>query len=132
MQIINVHIMAPQNWPYFPNPDTRHRQMKGLFEFLDRAPGMPRAILGDFNASPLWPVYRKMAARFTDAALACADPGVIPPRTWPNLSSCGMGGLIRIDHCFVDGLVPLRTQVVPIKGSDHFGLCVDLEVAPAR
>jgi len=128
IQIVNVHIMAPQTWPYFPNRHTRHGQMNGLLEFLDRAPQTPRAILGDFNASPLWPVYRRMASRYTDAAAACAGRGASPRATWPNLSAVGLGALIRIDHCFVSRLTPLRTQVVPIEGSDHCGLCVDLSI----
>src|SRR5262245_18025094 len=27
IEIVNVHIMAPHTWPYFPNPHTRRRQL---------------------------------------------------------------------------------------------------------
>jgi endonuclease/exonuclease/phosphatase (EEP) superfamily protein YafD len=131
IEIVNVHILGPHTWPYFPSRATRRGQLRGLLEFLDRDPGVPRAILGDFNASPCWSVYRRMAARFTDAAIACAGSGVAPRPTWPHFPSLGVSGLIRIDHCFVSGLTPLHAQVVPIKGSDHFGLCVDLGAEPA-
>ena len=127
IEIVNVHIMAPHVWPYFPNFHTRRAQVSGLLDFLDRDPRTPRAVLGDFNASPIWPVYRRMRARFTDAALAARDGACAP--TWPHVPRIGLRGLLRIDHCFVAGLTAIDARVVPIPGSDHLGLCVDLAVA---
>ena len=119
-EIACVHISGPHTWPYFPAKHTRRSQLRALLAHLDREPDLPRAVLGDFNASPLWPVYRRMARRLSDAARANPRP------TWPHVPSRGLRGLIRIDHCFVQGLEVRGTQVVPVAGTDHLGLCVDL------
>ena len=39
----------------------------------------------------------------------------------------GLAGLIRIDHCFVSGLTALGARVVPLPGSDHLGLFIDVQ-----
>jgi endonuclease/exonuclease/phosphatase family metal-dependent hydrolase len=130
IEIVNVHIMGPHTWPYFPSRDTRRDQLSGLLDFLDRAPETPRAILGDFNSSPIWPLYRRMRTRFTDAALS-AETGSCDP-TWPHVPRIGLRGLLRIDHCFVSRLTALAARVVAIPGSDHLGLCVDVAVGDHR
>ncbi|MBO6576787.1 MAG: endonuclease/exonuclease/phosphatase family protein [Rhodothermales bacterium] len=121
MEVINWHVMGPHTWPYFPNPNTRRAHLRQLDEWMWQHPQMPRAVLGDYNASPIWPFYRAMRSRLEDAVLLSGDP---PPRTWPAL---GLGGLIRIDHCFVSGLTCTRARRVELPGSDHFGLLVDLK-----
>lgn len=126
IDIVNVHMMAPHMWPYTHSLALRRGQLSGLLRFLAQDPDIPRAILGDFNASPLWPVYRRLASRFTDAAVAVAGGHGRPHPTWPHLPALGLKGLIRIDHCFLSRLLALDVQVVPILGSDHLGLCVDV------
>jgi len=126
IDIVNVHMKAPHMRPYARSLALRRGQLSGLLHFLAREPHIPRAILGDFNASPLWPVYRRLASRFTDAAAAVADGHGKPHPTWPHLPALGLKGLIRIDHCFLSHLSALEVQVVPIAGSDHLGLCVDI------
>jgi endonuclease/exonuclease/phosphatase (EEP) superfamily protein YafD len=127
IEIINVHIMGPHTWPYSPRWDTRRGQLAGLLRWIEREPQRPRAMLGDFNSSPIWPLYRSLAARLTDAA--AARPGSSRFRTWPHVPALGLTGLIRIDHCFLSNLVARDVQVVPIPGSDHLGLCVDVTFA---
>ncbi len=127
IEIVNVHMMAPHMRPYARSLSLRRGQLSGLLNFLARNSGIPRAILGDFNASPLWPLYRRLASRFTDAAATVARGHKRRPRpTWPYLPALGLKGLIRIDHCFLSHLSALDAQVVPIPGSDHLGLCVDV------
>lgn len=126
IEIVNVHIMAPHCWPYFPRRHTRRRQFAQLSSFLDRESDMPRAVLGDLNSSPIWPFYRRLAARLTDAVEAMASEDSPPRPTWPHLPMLGIKGLIRIDHCFLSGLKARSARVVPIRGSDHLGLCVDV------
>jgi len=58
--------------------------------------------------------------------VAAARGHAKPRPTWPHLPALGFKGLLRIDHCFVSRLCALRVQVVPIAGSDHLGLCVDV------
>jgi endonuclease/exonuclease/phosphatase (EEP) superfamily protein YafD len=132
IEIVNVHIMGPHTWPYFPNRYTRRGQLSGLLDFLDREPETPRAILGDFNSSPIWPLYRHMRRRFADAVLAAERAGSACDPTWPHLPRIGLRGLLRIDHCFVSGLMALAARVVAIPGSDHLGLCVDVAVEDRR
>ncbi len=124
IEIVNVHVIAPRAWPYFPRRQTRRDQLAQLLSFLGEAPDMPRAILGDFNASPIWPSYRRLASRLTDAAKVVAQKESGPRPTWPHLPVLGIRGLIRIDHCFLSGLSAQNARVVPIRGSDHLGLCV--------
>ena len=128
IDIVNVHVSGPHTWPYFPNPVRRSEQLRAVFADRRQRQGVPCAILGDFNASPAWPVYRKMAKRFTDAAVAndAASP------TWPVLPTFGFAGLIRIDHCFTDRLAASAVRVIAIAGSDHGGLLVDLDLQSAK
>ncbi|ETX09024.1 MAG: hypothetical protein ETSY2_01935, partial [Candidatus Entotheonella gemina] len=126
IEIVNVHIMAPHKLPYARSLAMRRGQLSGLLNVLAQEPGIPRAILGDFNAAPLWPLYRRLASRFTDAAVAVARGHGKPRPTWPHLPALGLKGLIRIDHCFLSHLSALHVQVVPIPGSDHLGLCADV------
>ena len=127
IEIVNVHIMGPHTWPYFPRRHTRRGQLAGLLRWLEREPQRPRAVLGDFNSSPIWPLYRSLVARLTDAATV--RQGSDRCRTWPHVPALGLAGLIRIDHCFLSNLTARDVQAVPIPGSDHLGLCVD--VTPA-
>jgi endonuclease/exonuclease/phosphatase (EEP) superfamily protein YafD len=126
IEIVNVHISGPHTWPYFPRLHTRRSQLAGLLCFLDARPHVPRAILGDFNSSPIWPVYRRLAARLTDSVVAHRGRGARRSPTWPHVPAIGLAGLIRIDHCFVSKLTAVDTRVVAIPGSDHLGLCVDV------
>jgi endonuclease/exonuclease/phosphatase family metal-dependent hydrolase len=130
IQIVNVHIMGPHTWPYFPSRNTRAGQLAGLLRFLDGEPRAPRAVLGDFNSSPIWPLYRRMAARYADGARVAERAGSPLRPTWPHVPMLGLRGLLRIDHCFLFGLTARAARVVPIRGSDHLGLCVDVAPEP--
>lgn len=123
VEVVNLHILAPHTWPYWPRRHRRPEQMRRLLAYLDTHPVAARAVVGDFNATPWWPVYRQMVARYPDVVAAL--PGRAP-RTWPNLSRLGLPGLLRIDHCFAVGMRAQRAARLPIRGSDHYGLCVDL------
>jgi len=126
IEIVNAHIMGPHTWPYFPRRLTRQGQLSGLLSFLDHEPHIPRAILGDFNSSPIWPLYRRLAAQLTDSVVVNTRGGSDRYPTWPHIPSIGLRGLIRIDHCFLSNLTALDVQVVSLPGSDHLGLCVDV------
>jgi endonuclease/exonuclease/phosphatase family metal-dependent hydrolase len=128
LEIVNVHIVSPTSckhgWPWLRR---RRAQLRGLLEYLDRTRGQARTVLGDFNATPAWPLYRVVAERLEDLALTHArSRGARPARTWARW----VGGppLLRIDHCFGRGVRVDDFQVVAIRGSDHSGLVVDLSV----
>ncbi|HEX9813967.1 MAG TPA: endonuclease/exonuclease/phosphatase family protein [Myxococcota bacterium] len=128
IEIVNVHFASPtlgvRAWTRFVH---RRSQSRGLLEYLDRSSGRIRAVLGDFNATPSWPLYRVVAERLEDLALSHArSRNSKPARTWARW----VGGppLLRIDHCFGSGVRVDDFQVVAIRGSDHSGLVVDLSV----
>ncbi|MBW2541255.1 MAG: endonuclease/exonuclease/phosphatase family protein [Deltaproteobacteria bacterium] len=128
LEIVNVHMASPafgaQAWARFRH---RRKQCRGLVEYLDATPGRTRAVLGDFNATPSWPLYRVVAARLEDLALSHArSRGARPARTWARWVDGPP--LLRIDHCFGSGLRVDDFQVVAIRGSDHSGLVVDLSL----
>lgn len=128
VEIVNVHISSPHVWPYFPRSIRRKAQVRALLERRGRKNDVPHAVFGDFNASPIWPVYKNMAAKYVDGALL---PGGGEPKngkTWPCVPKLGIDGLLRIDHCFLWKLSAEKTQTVKIPGSDHLGLLVEIVV----
>ena len=127
LEVVNVHIAAPHRWPPWAQARRRHRQVDGLLAHLAAHPDRARAVVGDFNATPLWPVYRRVVARIEDLVLTHARAvGTRPGRTWPRWRGAP---LIRIDHAFGSGLAVEGVEVVDLPGSDHFALVVD--VSPA-
>jgi len=128
LEIVNVHIASPglgaRVWTR-----SRHRraQTRGLLDYLERSPARRRAVLGDFNATPVWPLYRVIARRLEDLALRHAqNSGTKPARTWARWVDGP--ALLRIDHCFGSGVRVDDFRVVAIRGSDHSALVVDLSL----
>jgi endonuclease/exonuclease/phosphatase (EEP) superfamily protein YafD len=131
VQVVNVHIIAPHLVPPWWMVAGRRAQLRDLLAYVDATPSGPLAVVGDFNSTPLWPFYRRLAARLDDAAvLAARSNGGGPRRTWGPWP--GSRRLLRIDHAFVRGLRPIAARVVDFGGSDHSALVVDLDVPPAE
>jgi endonuclease/exonuclease/phosphatase family metal-dependent hydrolase len=127
LEIVNVHIASPTWGPGLVQFPRRRVQMRHLCDYLDHTPGRIRVVLGDFNASPIWPVYRKLAKRLEDLAVTHARiQSTKPARTWARW----VGGprLFRIDHCFGHGVTIDDFSIIEIRGSDHSGLVVDLSI----
>ena len=128
VEILNVHIVAPHLLPTWRTFALRRRQVVALERYLDATPRPHRAIVGDLNSPPAWPLYRRLARRFRDAAVEAArQNGHRPGRTWGPWP--GAPRLFRIDHVLVAGLAVHEARVVPLPGSDHSAVVVDL--APA-
>ena len=101
----------------------RGRQVRALRDHLS---GFPDAmVVGDCNATPLWPVYRRLSEFVDDgvAARAAAD-GHRPKRTWGPFP--GGPKLLRIDHIFVRGLGVAGVWRIDLPGSDHAGVVADI------
>lgn len=126
LRIGNVHFANPISFPWWSSVRARSCQLDALFEWLEED-GAPTVVAGDFNASPIWPVYKRVSARLTDVVSAHAEAtGVEPERTWGWRP--GWRRLLRIDHVFATpGLVANAVSVEPLTGSDHWALVVDLE-----
>ena len=93
--------------------------LDAILEYI-AAKRMPRILVGDMNGSPAWRTYKRLAEQLQDAAVAA---GTAAP-TWGYRP--GTPAMLRIDHAFVEGVIPLATHTVRIKGSDHWALVVDL------
>ena len=129
LELANLHMAAPHTWTPRPGLAMRAQQMSDLVPWLGRE-GRPaqRVLVGDFNATPVWPVYRRIAAHMHDAAVQVARRrGERPRNTWGPWS--GSPRLLRIDHAMIDGVEVDDFRVVHVPGSDHSAVVVD--VTPA-
>jgi endonuclease/exonuclease/phosphatase (EEP) superfamily protein YafD len=125
LEVLNLHIRNPLmlSWRR-----ARTVQLRRLLAHLDASPGRRRVLVGDLNATPIWPVYRRLAARLDDLALRDARRrGRRPARTWPRW--LGRLRALRIDHCLARGCEVRRVEVHDLRGSDHCALFVELALA---
>lgn len=127
VEIVNVHVLAPHAPPPWRTLGIRRAQVRGLTQWLDANPHPARIVCGDLNATPLWPAYRRLAERLTDVSLAhAARSRTRARRTWGPWH--GAPRLLRIDHVFASGGRVLDCRAVPVAGSDHDAVVVDVEV----
>lgn len=127
LELLNVHIHAPHNSPAWRSIARRRGQLRGLVRHIEAAPQRRRVLVGDLNATPLWPMYRRLTAHLTDAAVAAAQRrGVAPRPTWGPWPSAPR--LLRIDHALVHGVAVEDFHVVELIGGDHSAIVVDLAV----
>ncbi len=130
LEILNVHVQAPHSPPSWGALRRRRGQLHGLVRHLEASPQRRRALVGDLNATPLWPLYRRLLARLNDAAVAAARRhGRAVQRTWGPWP--GAPRLLRIDHALVHGVAVEDFQVLPIAGGDHSAIVVDIAVPVA-
>jgi endonuclease/exonuclease/phosphatase (EEP) superfamily protein YafD len=123
--IWNVHVRAPHT--HLNSFAVRRAQLRELLSHLRSEAPARLALVGDFNATPVWPVYRRVAAEMRDAAHhVAAARGARPARTWPNFRALPGVRLLRIDHAFVRGVEAHDVRVLEIAGSDHDAVCVDV------
>jgi endonuclease/exonuclease/phosphatase family metal-dependent hydrolase len=130
VDLVNVHFQAPHSVLPFPSTLVRWRQARDLDRFLAENPSDARAIVGDYNATPHWPLYRRYARQFSDGAIHAAQrEGRAVEATWGP--GPGTPRLLRIDHAMVRGIDVETFQVVEIPGSDHSGLVFDCTPGPS-
>lgn len=125
-----------------PDEAERDEQARRLLEWLATAPpATAHVVVGDFNAQPIEPAYRRMTAAGFRSALAEAN-GADPDVTWPSgLQAPGMdtdGDPGCLDYIWVRGPVLVREARLafdrPAVGdptlypSDHLGLSAHLEI----
>lgn len=122
-----VHMPNPIQFPWWRSVRQRRDQADALFAWIEEQEFDALIVAGDLNASPAWPLYRRIAAQLEDLAESAAHAeGSTPERTWGWRP--GWPRLLRIDHVFGSGVTATRTRVEPISGSDHHAVIVDIEV----
>ena len=127
VEVIDVHFAAPHSPPVWAQPARRASQFDDLLRYVQASSERTRVVVGDFNASPVWPLYRRMAALLDDLVSAHARRcGKRPRPTWPVWAG---PALLRIDHCFGRGVDVETCRMLDIPGSDHYGIRLDLSIA---
>jgi len=129
VSVWNVHVRAPHSFPQHVSWATRRAQLRGLLAHMRGDAAGPRLVLvGDFNATPVWPVYRSVAREIEDVARAAARrAGRRPARTWgPLWRRLPRVRLLRIDHAFARGVEVTGVRCLDVPGSDHDAVCVDV------
>lgn len=117
-----VHLANPIDRP----PPIRQRRAQ-VGQILDRiiSSAGRTLLVGDLNATPIWPAYRRFRAHLDDGVADWARRnGRRPSRTWGLRT--WWPPVLRIDHAFVRDLVVLNTFTVRVPGSDHRALVVDV------
>lgn len=129
VELINLHVQAPHSPFGWRTVQRRRGQWRGIQRHLAAAPQHPRVLVGDFNATPLWPLYRRVTAHLRDAALIAATrAGGRARPTWGPWPTAPR--LLRIDHAFVHRVAVLDFQVVAVAGGDHCAVMVDIAADP--
>ncbi len=121
LDVLDVHLVNPTDRPWSTSRDLRRRQIERIGAVLAERV-TPSVVIGDMNASPAWPAYRALSRLGVDAARVTGTDR----RTWSHFLSGPR--LLRIDHAFVVDARPITTDVVPVAGTDHLGLIVDVQV----
>lgn len=123
LRLAGVHLVNPNGFPWWRTARIRGEQIRAIFEWLGS--DGPAVAAGDFNASPAWPAYRRMVEQLDDLVVEWADgEGVRAEKTWGWRP--GWPRMLRIDHVFGRDVVARGAQVVPVVGSDHWAVVVDL------
>lgn len=127
VELVNVHIEAPHNRPTWHTVARRRGQWRALERHLVAHPHRPGLVVGDFNSTPLWPLYRRITGHLHDAALIDARRrGGRAARTWGPWH--GAPRLLRIDHAFVRHLEVLDFAVVDVPSGDHSAVVVEIGI----
>jgi endonuclease/exonuclease/phosphatase family metal-dependent hydrolase len=125
LEIVNLHFAAPGPRHIPSQLAARRRQLAVFEEYLGQTPPRPRLVVGDMNATPAWPLYRRLTRQFDDAhRLVARRHHRTPRRTWGPTHRWPR--LLRIDHVFTHAVEVSDLWVVPIAGSDHSGVVFDL------
>ena len=124
LEVFNVHLANPiERWPQ-SIIQVRRGQVEAIESRKDSMPAR-RVLCGDLNATPLWPAYRRLLRSYRDGVLDAAasqskrpSPTWAPPRTGPRV--------LRIDHILVSGVRVVSAEALPLAGSDHSAVVVEL------
>lgn len=122
----SVHLANPIDLP--PAPGRRRAQVHALSEGLAQQlrSGERIVVVGDLNATPVWPAYRRLRRLLDDGVAEwAANTGRRPGRTWSYHTI--RVPLLRIDHALTAGVTVASVRTLTVPGSDHRALVVDVE-----
>ena len=123
VSVIAIHLLNPIDALLGRAPFRRH-QVHALCDLLDVDP-TDRILLGDLNATPVWPAYRKLRRRLDDPVASFARALTVPAE--PTWSHAGKGDpFLRIDHVLTSGFRATDVMTFVLPGSDHRAVLVDL------
>jgi endonuclease/exonuclease/phosphatase (EEP) superfamily protein YafD len=130
--LANIHVRNPIAFPWWRSVRFRKHQLESLLTWADgQGEGQPVLLAGDMNSSPAWPFYRRLSERWVDLVAQSAEGSdVAPPPTWAWRP--GWPRVLRIDHVFGTGFRAVASQMVPLRGSDHAAVVVDLVFDPGN
>jgi endonuclease/exonuclease/phosphatase (EEP) superfamily protein YafD len=121
VSLLTLHPRAPLRPGHF---EARNRQLLAGAEFV-RALPEPKIFVGDFNATPWSPYFKRIEAE-TGLADARKGFGLLP--TWPVWNRVAPL-MLPVDHCLVSrDVTVLGVERGPALGSDHLPLVVRLAV----
>ena len=120
VEVLSTHLVNPVSRPWSTSRRLRSAEVTALENLLEQ-PAETRIVLGDFNSSPAWPLYRRVSRLADDAVRAT---GTARP-TWGYFP--WFIPMLRIDHVFVQGARATVARTAKVSGSDHRALIVELE-----
>ncbi|HSH10139.1 MAG TPA: endonuclease/exonuclease/phosphatase family protein [Ilumatobacter sp.] len=123
VELLGIHLANPVTGP--KAVAIRARQVASVLDHLD-AVGTPAIVVGDMNATPAWPAYRRLRSRLRDGiADAARRAGRLPQRTWAVRP--GWPAMLRIDHVLTAGVVLGDVVLHRVEGSDHLAVAASLQ-----
>ncbi len=125
LEVVSVHFSNPVSRHLRRTLAARRGQLHMLLDHVGAGEG-PLVVVGDFNSSPAWPAYRRIADHLVDGP-AAAGTGA---RTW-RWADRGPYAL-RIDHAFVRGVTVASSRTVRVPGADHRALVADVRFPSHR
>ena len=128
--VAGVHMLNPIEFPWWRYVPARRDQINELLSWADTIDQADAVIVaGDMNATPLWPLYRRLNQKWDDLVLTVEDGSQNKPALTWGLRP-GWPRMLRIDHVFGTGIQPVATTVERLNGSDHSALVVELKPHP--
>ncbi|MGA7097761.1 MAG: endonuclease/exonuclease/phosphatase family protein [Acidimicrobiia bacterium] len=131
LAVAGMHMVNPIDFPWWTSASLRTRQLDSLEGWATAMSGEMSVVAGDMNATPIWPVYRRLTSTWRDLVLESSlASGRRPAPTWGWRP--GWPKVLRVDHVMGRGVVGLAAWVEEIRGSDHSAVVVDLIPATSQ